>query len=169
MAENKKLEYDYYDDEGTPEEKNEPEVSEEEKEDREIAELVVRSPRDKYRDMVFCVIGVSVLAAIFVFWLLFCHPVVSEAQATGRLMKVELKGMAFKTYEGEMVSEQYITDTIMRQSNDFKFSIENDSLYFRMVPLQNTGKKLTIIYKQYMLPLPWRGSSKYVATGVVEE
>ena len=84
-------------------------------------------------------------------------------------MKVECRGIVFKTFEAEMVSEEYITDTIKRKENDFAFSVESDSLSYRMMMLQNHGKKLTVVYKRYILPLPWRGSEKCVATDVIEE
>lgn len=166
MSDNK-LEYDYFDGDEVPAEEQQ-EESAEEREDREMEELEVVSPRDRYRDVVYAIIGATVALLAFLAWLLFYHPVVSEAQATGRLMKVECRGMVFKTFEGEMVSEQYVTDTIKRQSNDFLFSVETDSLSYRMMMLQNRGKKLTVVYKRYILPLPWRGSSKCIATDVIE-
>ncbi len=170
MAEKEKeIEYDFFDGDDVQEETPQQEETPEEREDREIEELVVVNPRDKYRNMVFGVIGGALLLFVAVFSWLFYHPIISEAHATGRLMKVECRGIMFKTYEGEMVSEQYVTDTIKRKSNDFKFSIESDSLSFKMMRLQNKGKKLTVVYKQYHMALPWRGSSVYVATDVIEE
>ena len=57
---------------------------------------------------------------------------------------------------------------IKRKENDFNFSIDNDSLAYRLMRLQNTGKRITVTYKQYTAPLPWRGKSDVVATGVIE-
>lgn len=167
MADNK-LDYDYFDgDDEVPVEEPQ-EESAEEREDREMEELEVVSPRDKYRDVVYAIIGAAIVVLALAVWLLFYHPVVSEAHATGRLMKVECRGVVFKTFEGEMVSEEYITDTIKRKENDFAFSVATDSLSYRMMMLQNRGKKLTVVYKRYILPLPWRGSEKCVATDVIE-
>lgn len=167
MSDNK-LDYDYFDgDEELPAEEPQ-EESTEEREDREMEELEVVSPRDKYRDVVYAIIGAGIVVLSLTVWLLFYHPVVSEAHATGRLMKVECRGVVFKTIEGEMVSEEYITDTIKRKENDFTFSVATDSLSYRMMMLQNRGKKLTVVYKRYILPLPWRGSQKCVATDVIE-
>ncbi len=164
---NKKLDYDYFDSDDLPEETPR-EESPEEREDREIEELVVVSPRDRYRDMVFAIIAGAVVVTIGVLWWLFYHPIVAEAQVTGRLMEVRCEGLLFKTYEAGMVSEQFITDTIKRKENDFNFSIDNDSLAYRLMRLQNTGKRITVTYKQYTAPLPWRGKSDVVATDVVE-
>lgn len=167
MSDNK-LDYDYFDgDEELPAEEPQ-EESAEEREDREMEELEVVSPRDKYRDVVYAIIGAGIVVLSLTVWLLFYHPVVSEAHAIGRLMKVECRGVVFKTIEGEMVSEEYITDTIKRKENDFAFSVATDSLSYRMMMLQNRGKKLTVVYKRYILPLPWRGSQKCVATDVIE-
>lgn len=165
----KKLDYDYFDGEEEIPAEEPQEESAEEREDREMEELEVLSPRDKYRDVVYAIIGAGMVVLALAAWLLFYHPVVSEAHATGRLMKVECRGIVFKTFEAEMVSEEYITDTIKRKENDFAFSVESDSLSYRMMMLQNHGKKLTVVYKRYILPLPWRGSEKCVATDVIEE
>ena len=60
------------------------------------------------------------------------------------------------------------TVLIKRKDDDFKFSIVDDSLAFRMIKLQNTGKRVVVKYKQYVAPLPWRGSSDIIVTGVEE-
>ncbi|MGN0213904.1 MAG: hypothetical protein ACI4AH_03740 [Muribaculaceae bacterium] len=165
---NKKFDYDFFDGEDVPEQPQEQETPEQ-REEREIEELVVVSPRDRYRDLVLTISAAVVVLVIVALWWLFYHPVVSEAQVTGRLMEVRCEGLMFKTYEAGMVSEQFITDTIKRKDNDFNFSIDNDSLAYRLMRLQNTGKRIIVTYKQYTAPLPWRGKSDVIATGVVED
>lgn len=164
---NGKLSYDFFDGEEIPEEKPK-EESREEREERELEKLVVKSPRDRYRDITFAIVAGLVLLVVLAVWWVFYHPVVTEAQATGRLMSVRCEGFLFKTYEAGMVSEQFITDSIKRKDDDFKFSVDDDSLAFRMMKLQNTGKRVVVTYKQYVAPLPWRGSSDIIATGVEE-
>lgn len=164
---NKKLDYDYFDGDDVPEQPQEQETPEE-REEREIEELVVVSPRDRYRDLVLAISAGVVVVVVFLLWWLFYHPVVTEAQVTGRLMEVRCEGLMFKTYEAGMVSEQFITDSIKRKENDFTFSIDNDSLAYRLMRLQNTGKRIIVTYKQYNAPLPWRGKCDVIATGVVE-
>ena len=164
---NQKLKYDFFDGEELPEEKPKEETPEE-REEREMYELVVVAPRDRYRDMAMAIVAASVVLLGVLVWWTFYHPVVSEAEATGRLMSVRCEGLLFKTYEAGMVSEQFITDTIKRKDNDFTFSIEDDSLAYRLMRLQNKGKRVVVRYKQYVAPLPWRGSSDIIATGVEE-
>lgn len=164
---NRKISYDFFDGEEIPE-RPPKEESREEREDRELEELVVVSPRDRYRDITFAIAAGLLLFVALAFWWTFYHPVVEEAQATGRLMSVRCEGLLFKTYEAGMVSEQFITDSIKRKDDDFKFSIVDDSLAFRMIKLQNTGKRVVVKYKQYVAPLPWRGSSDIIVTGVEE-
>lgn len=160
---NSQLGYDFFDGDDIPEEKPKEETPEE-REDREIDELVVKSPRDHYRDRAIAIAAASLLAIAALVWWIFYHPVVTDAQATGRLMKTQCEGFVFKTYEGGMVSEQYITDTIKRQSDDFTFSVENDSLAYRLMHLQNQGKQIVLTYRQYIAPLPWRGKSNKIVT-----
>ena len=164
---NKKLDYDFFDGDDLPEQAPRQE-SPEEREDREIEELVVVSPRDRYRDMVLAISAGIVLVIVVSLWWLFYHPAVTAAQVTGRLMEVRCEGLLFKTYEAGMVSEQFITDSIKRKDNDFTFSIDDDSLAYRMMRLQNTGKCVVITYKQYNASLPWRGKSDVIATDITE-
>ncbi|MGM9804083.1 MAG: hypothetical protein ACI308_07900 [Muribaculaceae bacterium] len=168
MAQDKKenLQYDYYDNEEAPEEEVQQEETPEQREDRELDELVVVNPRDHYRDITLAIIGGTVLVAMLVLWWVFYHPVVHEAQVTGRLMTVKCTGLLFKTYEGSMVSEQFITDSIMRKTDDFHFSIDNDSLSLVLMRSQNTGKRMRLRYKEYLAPLPWRGNNTKIITAI---
>lgn len=162
MADN--MQHDYFDGDDLPEPKPAEETPRE-REERELKELVVVSPTDYYRRVALAVTAVVVLLTVLAVYLCFFHTTVSQAEVTGRLMTVRCEGVVFKTYEASMVSEQYITDSIKRQQDDFSFSVENDSLAKVMMREQNSGKQVRVTYKKYMVPLPWRGSSTVIATG----
>ena len=67
---NQKLKYDFFDGEELPEEKPKEETPEE-REEREMDELVVVAPRDRYRDMAMAIVAASVvLLGVLVFWVL---------------------------------------------------------------------------------------------------
>ena len=66
---NNKLDYDFFDGDDLPEQTPRQE-SPEEREDREIEELVVVSPRDRYRDMVLAIsAGIVLIIVVFLWWL----------------------------------------------------------------------------------------------------
>ncbi len=93
-------------------------------------------------------------------------PYTSDTKTTGYITLVERRGLFFKTYEGEMISESHLNDTSQIYSRDFYFSIPNDSLGHLIQSYQGTGQKVTLTTQKYYGTLPWRGSQRIVVTGV---
>lgn len=93
----------------------------------------------------------------------------SEGHRAGIIMKVSKKGTIFKTYEGQMNLETFgavKTDNIV--SETFSFSIEkgNDQLIDELNAAALSGDRVNLEYKERYIQVPWRGDSKYFATGV---
>lgn len=92
--------------------------------------------------------------------------VFGEGVKSGQLNYVVYKGYLFKTYEGKMIQSGFkSSQNSGLQSNEFIFSIENDSLAKQMEML--SGHELDLHYKEYIAPIPWRGNSKYVIDSIV--
>ncbi|MDE6859860.1 MAG: hypothetical protein K2J65_05565 [Duncaniella sp.] len=100
------------------------------------------------------------------FYIRYCSPYVVESRTAGFVTRVEKKGYIFKTYEGEMISQEQLTDTTRIYSRDFLFSIPNDSLARVIQSYQGTGRPVTIICNRYLGTLPWRGESNTIAVAV---
>ena len=108
-----------------------------------------------------------VAAVLFVaFYIRYFVPYTSATLTTGYVTLVEKRGIFFKTFEGEMISESHLNDTSKVYSRDFYFSIPNDSLGRLIQSYQGTGQKVTLTTQKYYGTLPWRGSQKTVVTGV---
>ena len=147
-----------------PEVKPEPVETAEDREAREIEDITTDRRRRTKRNVIIGVIVVVVLLLLaWLFTFLFV-PYVSVAQRTGRVMDVRYEGWV-KTYEGEMISEEYITDTITVFKTDFLFSIESDSIARQLLATKARGHRITVDYKRYHCALPWRGKQKDVVTG----
>lgn len=99
-------------------------------------------------------------------WLRYFNPYV-EARETGYVTLIERRGIIFKTYEGEMITESSLTDTTRVYSRDFIFSIVNPALADSLQNMQGNGKKVTVTYERYYGVLPWRGSQPIIVTGIV--
>jgi hypothetical protein len=85
----------------------------------------------------------------------------------GDLNYLVRKGYIFKTWEGRLIQTGFKTPTPGAiQSNEFEFSITNDSL--ARVLERASGKFVELRYKEYIKPLPWRGMSQYVVIEVLE-
>ena len=93
-------------------------------------------------------------------------PYTSDTKTTGYITLVERRGLFFKTYEGEMISESHLNDTSQIYSRAFYFSIPTDSLGRLIQSYQGTGQKVTLTTQKYYGTLPWRGSQRLVVTGV---
>lgn len=124
-----------------------------------------RQPR-RARKFLMWVVGISVVVIAVTIYIRYFNPYVTDARTRGYVTQVERRGIIFKTFEGEMISESALTDTTRIYSRDFSFTIPDDSLALRLQAVQGTGKPVTVTYKKYYGTLPWRGSSVNVVTGV---
>src|SRR5690606_4290072 len=92
--------------------------------------------------------------------------VLGEGVKSGYLNFAVKKGNLFKTYEGKLIQEGLRAQTGSGvSSNEFEFSIENDSI-FKILEL-NSGKYFDLHYKEYHGVLPWRGNTRYVVDQVI--
>lgn len=123
------------------------------------AQPIKRQPsRFKRYARLFMVFILAIL--IFcIYWFFFNK--YGNGERTGILVKITHKGNVFKTDEGEM----WLSCRQMTNPEKFYFSVTSDSVSKTLRELQDECVQLT--YKQYRAPLPWRGDSKYIVTGVV--
>jgi len=92
--------------------------------------------------------------------------VFGEGVKAGTLNFIVYKGYFFKTWEGRIIQTGFKTPMPGNmQSNEFEFSITNDSLAH--VLELNSGKFVELRYKEYLHDLPWRGKSNYIITDIV--
>jgi len=93
----------------------------------------------------------------FKFWFVY-----ATSDNTGTINYFKKEGFIFKTYEGKMI--QSGTKAGM-QSYEFKFSVEDEKVAQQI--RDNANHELTLITKQYLGTLPWRGDSPYVVDSIV--
>lgn len=125
--------------------------------------------RHRGRKVLAWVIFICIIVLAAGFYIRYFNPYVAEARASGYITNVEKRGIIFKTFEAEMISESALADTTRIYTRDFTFSIPSDSLARILQPLQGTGRKVTVVYERYYGMLPWRGGSPCVLTGIVQE
>lgn len=108
---------------------------------------------------------VFLIVAGLVYWKYYF--VFGEGVKSGYLNYAVKKGNLFKTYEGKLIQEGFgggRTGTIT--SNEFIFSVENDSIYHILE--SNSGKFFDLHYKEYKGVLPWRGNTVYIVDRIVQ-
>ncbi len=92
--------------------------------------------------------------------------VFGEGVKAGDLNFLVKKGYLFKTWEGRLIQTGFKTPSPGAvQSNEFEFSITNDSLAVLLE--RASGKFVELRYKEYIKPLPWRGMSRYVVIEIL--
>ena len=94
--------------------------------------------------------------------------VYAEGINEGDINYFQKEGYIFKTYEGKMIqsglkSAKGISGSI--QSNEFKFSVDDEKVAQQINEISNTDVKLH--WKRYRGTLPWRGNSQFVVDAVV--
>jgi hypothetical protein len=104
-------------------------------------------------------LSVVIIIGLLIYWFFFNK--YGTGERTGVLIKITHKGNIFKTDEGEM----WLSCRQMTNPEKFYFSVTNDSVVAALKALQDECVQLT--YQQYRAPLPWRGDSKYIVTGVI--
>jgi hypothetical protein len=113
------------------------------------------------------VIGIIILVLVGggIFWWRH-YFVFGEGVKAGTLNYIVKKGYLFKTWEGKLIQTGFKTPTPGAiQSNEFQFSIVNDSV---AVALERaSGKFVELRYKEYLSSLPWRGMSNYVVIEIL--
>ena len=108
---------------------------------------------------------ILVLVLGIFFWWKF-YFVFGEGVKAGSLNYFVKKGVIFKTWEGRMVQEGFQSPTSgALQSNEFRFSVTDPEV--ASVLERNSGKHLELRYKEYNGMLPWRGTSEFVVTEVI--
>lgn len=89
----------------------------------------------------------------------------SEGYRAGLLQKFSRKGVAFKTYEGEMILSSVVSDKqVAIASEKFFFTMVNDKLIRQFDTLQ--GQNVIVHYIQKGGAVFWRGDSKYLVDSV---
>ena len=111
------------------------------------------------------VIAVLVLAGYIFIKFFFVY---AEGVNEGDINYFQKEGYIFKTYEGKMIqsglkSAKGVQGSI--QSNEFKFSVDDEQVAQQINEMSNTGVKLH--WKRYRGTLPWRGNSQFVVDKVV--
>lgn len=164
---------DYFDDREAPQETSEETVSTTATAAKEDGNTPVATSADKPgkrrhrgRKLLIWLIVIIVLGGTAAVWLRYYTPYI-ESEESGFITNMERRGLIFKTYEGQMITESALTDTARVYSRDFTFSVTDPALADSLQALSGSGRKVTISYERYYGALPWRGSQPVIVTGIV--
>lgn len=156
---------DYFTDDAPEEHVEQRQETEREREEREIKEATIERRGSSFKVVLVLIIAAMALFLGWWIWQYYFHPY-RVSQEKGWIMKVSDEGTLFTTYEGEMISESYVEDTIVAMHSDFRFSITNDSLVRKAALYSHDGQRVVLTYKEYKGKVLWRGNTKFVVTDI---
>ncbi|WP_036601836.1 hypothetical protein [Olivibacter sitiensis] len=116
------------------------------------------------RKFIFIVVLVLLAGGGLYFWWNYYY-VFGEGVKSGQLNYLVLKGNVFKTYEGKLIQEGLRSQAGSIQSNEFEFSVVDDSI--AKVLMYNSGNSFDLHYKEYKHSIPWRGYSAFIVDSII--
>lgn len=125
-------------------------------------------PRRRGRRVLMSILAVILVVLGVTFYIRYFVPHTTECKIRGYITNVEKRGIFFKTFEGEMISESQLVDTSRVYQRDVVFSIPSDSLGRLLQARQGTGHPVVITVKRYYGNLPWRGATNTIVTDVID-
>lgn len=109
----------------------------------------------------------NIVIALCVLFALFssigCTVPYSEGQRTGNVVKFSLKGIIWKTWEGEL---QLGGAAAISPENNFQFTVEEMAMVNEIREALHANKTVTLHYEQYFITPPWKGETNYFIKGV---
>lgn len=118
---------------------------------------IVMSTKTKVWTILSTVLVVALAAFIFVKFFF----VYSEGVNEGDINYFQREGFIFKTYEGKMIQTGYKSKgTATIQSNEFRFSVEDEQVVATLDSVSN--QQIKLYWKRYLGTLPWRGNSQFI-------
>ena len=110
---------------------------------------------------------IAVLALAGYLFFKFCF-VYAEGVNEGDINYFQKEGFIFKTYEGKMIQTGLKSGAKGQQggiqSNEFKFSVDDERVAEKINAGSNVGVKLH--WKRYLGTLPWRGNSQFIVDSI---
>ena len=110
--------------------------------------------------------SVSVVLVLTLFLFFKFGFVYSEGVNEGDINYFQKEGFIFKTYEGKMIQTGLKSKPSQGavQSNEFKFSVDDERVAEQLMEISNTNVKLH--WHRYLGTLPWRGNSQFIVDSI---
>lgn len=141
--------------------------TEQEREEREIAESTIERRHNTVR--LILLVSIILLASGLAWWLWarYFHPY-EEGQMKGWILNVTSQGTMVKSIEGTMLQIVYADDEIVGRDT-IPFTITNDSVVALAKQMSADGRRLVVDYERYHGNLPWRGLSTCIVTNISKD
>lgn len=129
-----------------------------------FGQRVKRTSKKIMRMFVITVLVVGAAVFAFMYWATY-----EEGVMAGKILRISQKGMIFKTYEGKINLETFGAlkgTSPIAESFDFSVEKSEKELIKELEEVSLSGERVNLHFVKRYASFPWRGDTKYFATGV---
>lgn len=117
--------------------------------------------KEKLKKIFYRLLIIIICSLALSYWV--CTWTFSEGTRSGYLIKISKKGVAFKTYEGELnLGGVNLSNGL--EGNIWSFTVFDDDLIKKMKTFE--GDKVKLFYKERYKTLPWQGDTNYIVNNI---
>lgn len=109
---------------------------------------------------------ICLLAIVGIGYFRYFSPYITDSRITGYVANVEKRGLIFKTYEADVITDSNLADTSRVYSRSLTVTIPSPEVARRLQQIQGSGQRVTLVTERYYGMLPWRGGSTTVVTAI---
>ena len=108
------------------------------------------------------ILGIAVVGILS--FVVYANFTFSEGSRNGTVIKLSKKGVAFKTYEGQLNVGAYVREGNGAPTTIWEFSVPkgNQDVLDDINEAVDKGRRVKLHYKEKLTTLPWRGDTKYL-------
>ncbi len=92
----------------------------------------------------------------------------SKGYRSGVIMKLSVKGVIFKTKEGQLNIGGFDQTSNQGVSNVWEFSVKDPDVWQQLEDAMDKSQRVKLYYSEKYVKLPWRGETKYFVNEVEE-
>jgi hypothetical protein len=129
-----------------------------------LGERIKRTSKKVLRIVIALVVITLVSLFSFYYW-----GVYEDGVMAGKILRISVKGVAFKTYEGKINLETFGAmkgTSPIAEAFDFSVEKSDKDLIKQLEEVALSGERVNLYFIKRYATFPWRGETKYFATRI---
>jgi hypothetical protein len=129
-----------------------------------FGEKIKRTSKKVLRIVIALIVITLITSFSFYYW-----GVYEDGVMAGKILRISIKGVAFKTYEGKINLEAFGAmkgTSPIAESFDFSVEKSDEDLIKELEEVALSGERVNLYFIKRYAIFPWRGETKYFATRI---
>lgn len=129
-----------------------------------LGERIKRTSKKVLRIVIALVVITLISLFSFYYW-----GVYEDGVMAGRILRISIKGVAFKTYEGKIDLQAFgalKNASPIAESFDFSVEKSDTDLIKELETVALSGERVNLYFIKRYATFPWRGETRYFATRI---